>query len=65
MNSLTIASFGYIAGSEPSGISGSGSIILSNLYITGTNIDYIPSGRLFYIEGLLLSESEIGGLLDG
>lgn len=62
-SALSLASFGYIAGSGGIQITGAGSLVNKNCKITGGDVVHDQPGRLFYIDGLLCSYSTIDGFI--
>lgn len=62
--SVSLSSFGYIAGSGGGiQIVGSGVLVNKICKITGGDVVRDRAGRLFYIQGILKSYSEIDGFL--
>ena len=65
LTSLSISSFGYLGAGTGFIISGSGNLYSKHPLIRGGDIAHNPALRLFYINGVLLSRSEIEGIVDG
>jgi hypothetical protein len=65
LTSLSLASFGYLGAGSGFTITGSGNLYSKHPLIRGGDIAHDPALRLFYIEGILLSRSEIEGIVDG